>query len=74
MPHIKIMEARGSFHGLFIELKHKGYATKEQKQWIKDLNERNYMAVVAKGIDQACETLDVYMSKEKTKVCGCETN
>ena len=74
MPDIQVMEARGGCHGLFIELKYKGYATKEQKEWIKDLQHQGYEAVVAKGIDQACETLDVYMSKDKTKVCGCETN
>jgi hypothetical protein len=71
-PDIQICEAKGGFHGLFIELKYKGYPTKEQKEWIKDLSERGYKSVVARGLDQACDVLNDYMEKPTTKTCACK--
>jgi hypothetical protein len=70
-PDVQITEARGGYHGLFIELKYKGYPTKEQKQWIKDLTERGYRAAVCKGLDSACDELNAYMMKKTTKTCAC---
>ena len=71
MPDVQVMEAKGGYHGLFIELNYKGYPTKEQKQWLKDLSTRGYKAEVARGLDQACDILNDYMALEDTKICGC---
>ena len=71
-PDLQICEARGGYHGLFIEVKQlKCYATKEQKQWIVDLNERGYYACCLKGLDSIIETIDTYLSKEPTNTCLC---
>lgn len=66
-PDIGIYEAKGKYFGLFIEIKEKGYPTKEQKQWIKDLNERGYLACCLKGFDSIVETIDIYLKHEDTK-------
>lgn len=68
-PDVQICEAKGGFFGLFIELKYKGYPTKEQKSWIEDLNKLGYKAVVAKGLDQACDVLNDYMRLNDTRGC-----
>ena len=61
-PDLQICEARKGFHGLFIELKtNKGRATKVQQEWIKDLNERGYKAIICKGIDETMETINEYL-------------
>ena len=66
-PDLQITEARGSYFGLFIELKTlKGRPTLVQKEWIKDLKSRGYAAYICKGIDETMETIDAYMSKGKT--------
>jgi hypothetical protein len=41
VPDLQIFEPMGKYHGLLIEIKDiKGVVSKEQKQWIKELNER----------------------------------
>ena len=66
-PDLQITEARGSYFGLFIELKTlKGQPTLVQKEWIKDLKSRGYAAYICKGIDETMETIDAYMGKAKT--------
>tara|TARA_R110002012_G_scaffold204477_1_gene374175 strand:+ start:1745 stop:2080 length:336 start_codon:yes stop_codon:yes gene_type:complete len=62
MPDLQIMEARQGKHGLFIELKTKtGRLTKEQKQWLEDLNKRNYLAKCCKGAGEAMDLIDWYL-------------
>jgi len=58
-----IYEPRGKYHGLAIELK-VGYnkPTKEQLEWIEQLNKRKYKAVVCRGIDEALFELQNYLS------------
>tara|TARA_R110002020_G_scaffold346394_2_gene560279 strand:+ start:1947 stop:2327 length:381 start_codon:yes stop_codon:yes gene_type:complete len=66
-PDLQITEARGSFFGLFIELKtEKGRPTKEQKEWIKDLQDRGYKAIICKGIDETLKTIDDYLKMNDT--------
>ena len=66
-PDLQICEARGGYFGLFIEIKQlKSYATKEQKQWIIDLNERGYKACCLKGLDSIIETIDNYIKQPPT--------
>ena len=50
------------YAGLAIELKTKtGRPTKEQVEWIKELQKRGYMASICKGIDEALEVIDNYI-------------
>ena len=60
-PDLIILEPRGGYHGLAIELKVKGnYASIYQKEVIKQMRERGYKAEVCTGFDQAKETIDSY--------------
>ena len=64
-PDLFIYESRGSYHGLAIELKTiKGYATREQKEWIKELNERGWKAEICKGLPAALEVIDNYFNEK----------
>ena len=62
-PDLFIYEPRGKYHGLAIELK-VGYnkPTKEQLEWIEQLNKRNYKAVVCRGIDETLYELQKYLN------------
>lgn len=63
MPDLFIYEPNKTYYGMAIELKtDKGRATKHQKEWIKQLNERGYYAVVAKGFDNIIDEINKYMS------------
>ena len=54
---------RGGYHGLWIELKRtkNSSTTKEQKQWVEDLNAQGYMAVVCKGWEAASKVIEEYL-------------
>lgn len=66
-PDLGIYEGRGGFFGLFLEIKtKKGYPTKEQKQWLIDLNERGYLAKCIKGFDDIINEIDNYLSLKPT--------
>jgi len=55
---------RGEYHGLFIELKTKtGSTSKEQKQWLQALTQQGYLAVVAKGADEAIAAIQKYLMR-----------
>ena len=62
-PDLFIYEPRGDFHGLAIELK-VGYnkPTKDQLEWIENLNKRNYKAVVCRGMDETLFEIQKYLS------------
>ena len=60
-PDLLIMEPRGEFHGLAIELKVKGnYGSPDQKEVIKELIKRGYFAQICTGYEEATETIDMY--------------
>lgn len=62
-PDLQFCEPRGGYLGLFLELKRpKGYASPEQKAWVKALQERGYRAEIVKGLDAAITAIDAYMS------------
>lgn len=65
MPDLQIMHPTKTHHGMFIELKanKKCYASKEQKEWIVNLNERGYYAVVCKGFDESIEQITNYINE-----------
>jgi hypothetical protein len=52
-------------NGMAIELKanKKSYASKEQKQWIEDLNNRGYYAIVSKSFDETIEKITDYLNE-----------
>ena len=56
---------RNGYHGLFIELKTStGRLADVQAQWIKKLNEQNYLAVVCYGLDDAMDVVRKYLGME----------
>lgn len=64
-PDLGIFHPTSKHHGMFIELKadKKGYATKEQKEWIKSLNDLGYYACVSKGFDATIEEITQYLNE-----------
>ena len=63
VPDLQIFEAVGNYHGLLIEIKDiKGVVSKEQKEWIKDLNDRGYFATYSKGYEATIKVIDDYFA------------
>ena len=63
VPDLQIFEAVGNYHGLLIEIKDlKGVVSKEQKEWIKDLNDRGYFATYCKGYEATIKVIDDYFA------------
>jgi len=62
-PDMQILKVNSEYAGLFLEIKadKTGYPSKEQKQWVADLNEAGYFAKVVKGLDECIAILDWYM-------------
>lgn len=63
-PDLILDIAKGGYHGLRVELKRdkRSYLTKMQKERIQMLNDEGYLAVVAKGVDEAIETIQTYLN------------
>lgn len=58
-PDMMLLVPSGKYNGLFIELKRpNGKATKEQKEWIENLNYYDYKAVIIKT-DKPSEVIAV---------------
>ena len=72
-PDLQITEARGGYFGLFIELKYDKtrYASKEQKDWINDLQIRGYRAEICKGYEETIDLITEYLTLEKTINTKC---
>ena len=68
-PDVFLPVAARGWHGLFIELKRKdGKASdvsREQHQWLLDLNEQDYQAVIAFGWEQAVRLIEGYLGMEQ---------
>jgi len=65
-PDLFVYEPRGIYNGLALEIKtHKGYATKEQKQWIQDLKDRGWKAEICKGLPACLELIDNYLQLKR---------
>lgn len=65
VPDIFLPRACGKWHGLFIELKRTegGSLSKDQKEWIDDLNDAGYKAVVCKGWEEAKNVILEYLNQ-----------
>ena len=66
VPDVCILEPRGNYHGLFIELK-VGYnkPSDSQKKWIAELNQRGYAAYCCNSLDEAIEIIEKYKTLNK---------
>lgn len=76
-PDLCIPLARGSYHGLFIELKREdgGSGLSElQKKWIASLNHQGYYAVECRGYQRAKECVEWYLSLSDYDAGGEGTN
>ncbi len=65
VPDLQIFEPIRNYHGLLIEIKDiKGVVSKEQKEWIKELNKRGYYATYSKGFEATIKVIDDYFKGE----------
>lgn len=64
VPDICLPVPKGTYHGLWIELKadKTKRATKEQKEWLIKLTEQGYKAVVCYGADDAVTVIKEYLN------------
>lgn len=63
VPDIVLPVPRGTFHGLFIELKAKGGRTQpEQRAWLDALREQGYAAHLCVGYEDARQTMTDYLA------------
>lgn len=67
IPDICIPIPSGSYHGLYIELKRTfgGKVSENQKFWLEFLNEKGYLAQVAKGFEEARDVVTYYLGLTK---------
>lgn len=74
VPDIVLPVARQGYHGLYIELKFgSGKPTKEQKAFMKQLNEEGYLTAVAYGFEEAREIIRHYLRRANTfELANCE--
>lgn len=63
VPDIFLPVARGSYHGLFIELKRdgEGRVSASQEMWLVNLRNQGYQCVVCYGYDSAIGTIKEYL-------------
>ncbi len=62
IPDCLIFESCNGYHGLAIELKVEGGSIKpHQKQWIDDLKNRGWRAIVCWSLDDAIDEIDYYL-------------
>lgn len=66
-PDIWVLEPRKGYHGLIIELKRVkgGAVSPEQRDWLYNLNERGYLAVVCRGHAAAIRVIEEYLHGSK---------
>lgn len=64
VPDICLPVPKGTYHGLWIELKadKTKRATKEQREWLIKLSEQGYKAVVCYGADDAVSVIKEYLN------------
>lgn len=65
-PDIMILEPRGKYHGLFVELKAEGgRVLPHQDEFIKALKERGYWVGIAWSFEEAVELITTYFAFNK---------
>lgn len=69
VPDIFLAIPYNNYHGLFIELKaEKGRLSDIQKEWLKNLNDKGYKAVVCYSLDEAINTVTEYFGGNLSNV------
>ena len=62
VPDICIALPKGPFHGMYLEYKTKtGRPTKEQLEWLENLDEAGYHTALCKGIEAAQDEINSYL-------------
>ena len=62
IPDIFLPVGRGSYHGLFIEMKsEKGVVQANQLDWHSKLKEQGYQVSICRGFEQAVDTIEKYL-------------
>lgn len=62
VPDLHLPVSRGSYHGLYIELKvGKNKTTQLQDKWLSELNKQGYLAIVCYGWQEAAQQLINYL-------------
>lgn len=63
VPDICLPVPRGSYHGLYIEMKRirGGRISEEQRKWLKDLAKQGYRAQICRGWEEAAGTIKEYL-------------
>ncbi|MCJ8343315.1 MAG: VRR-NUC domain-containing protein [Cetobacterium sp.] len=62
VPDLCLPVPRKNYHGLYIEMKFgNGRTSKDQKEWILNLNNQGYKAVVCNGFEEAKEVIERYL-------------
>lgn len=68
MPDYHLSVSRGSWPGLFVELKtERGRTTPQQRKQIARLESRGYLVVVAHGWDDARQAISAYLETPRRK-------
>lgn len=64
VPDLCIPKSKGSYHGLYIELKRVfgGKVSDFQKEWIDYLNKEGYYAIVCNGFEAAKKVIEHYFA------------
>jgi len=66
VPDVCILEPRGQFNGLFLELKVKyNKPSENQIKWIELLKSKGYAAAWTRSLDEAIEVIESYMKLDK---------
>lgn len=61
-PDLFIAVPSAGFHGLFIEYKTaRGSLQANQREWLTKLNDKGYLAVCCKGLDEAFTLINSYL-------------
>lgn len=62
-PDISILEPKGKYHGLYIEMKRKGNKLSEdQIKWLMELRARGYATALCFSANEAIDKIEKYMS------------
>ena len=66
VPDLCIPEARGGYHGLYIEMKvDKNKTTQNQDEWLELLSKNGYKTAVCYGSAEAIAVIDKYFNFER---------
>ena len=62
VPDLCLPVPRGTFHGLYLEMKSmKGKTTKEQGDWLNGLAKQGYKTAVCHGAEEAIHVIQAYL-------------